>query len=134
MPSASINSVPDTSLYQAIDGRIWYFPEITNRWTSLGSIAASDWLALDFGQSREISRVKIYSFADGNTFAAPDSYTIEYQNGSQWLPVKVREVNPAKPAGNTVNTMVFEKAAATRIRINFKHETKAVAISEVEVY
>ena len=134
VPSASINSVPDTSLYQAIDGRIWYFPEITNRWTSLGSTAASDWLALDFGQSREISRVKIYSFADGNTFAAPDSYTIEYQNGSQWLPVKVREVNPAKPAGNTVNTMVFEKAAATRIRINFKHETKAVAISEVEVY
>jgi hypothetical protein len=23
------------SLYQAIDGRTWYFPEITNRWTTL---------------------------------------------------------------------------------------------------
>ena len=34
-PSASVNSVPD-SLFQAVDGRIWYFPEIRNRWSTLG--------------------------------------------------------------------------------------------------
>jgi hypothetical protein len=134
VPSASINAVPDTSLYQAVDGRIWYFPEVLNRWSSLGSTSTSDWLAIDFGQSREISSVKIYPFADGENFAAPDSYTVEYQNGSQWLPVRTKEIIPDKPVGNTVNTIVFDKVTATRIRINFKHESKSVAISEVECY
>jgi hypothetical protein len=31
MPSASVNSMPDSSMYQAIDGRTWYFPEITKQ-------------------------------------------------------------------------------------------------------
>ena len=134
VPSASINAVPDTSLYQAVDGRIWYFPEVINRWSSLGSNSSSHWFAIDFGQPREISSVKLYPFADGETFAAPDSYTVEYQNGSQWLPVRAKEIIPDKPVGNTVNTIFFDKVTAARIRINFKHESKSVAISEVECY
>ncbi len=134
VPSASVNTEPDSSLYQAVDGRIWYFPEITNRWTTLGSTSATDWFALDFGQAREVSTVKIYPVADGQTYSPPDDFTVEYQNGDRWLPVKIKEYKPVKPAGNTVNTLVFEKVTASRVRINFKHEKKAVAISEVECY
>jgi hypothetical protein len=133
VPSASVNSVPD-SLYQAVDGRIWYFPEVRNRWTTLGSNAKSDWFALDFGQAREISSVKIYPFSDGETFGVPDSVGIEYQNGGEWLPVKIKELNPEKFVGNTMNTIIFDKVAATRIRINLKHEKKQLALSEVECY
>jgi hypothetical protein len=53
VPFASINTNPDTSLYQAIDGRIWYFPEITNRWTTLGSTSKHDWFSIDFGQPKK---------------------------------------------------------------------------------
>jgi hypothetical protein len=60
LPTTSVNSSPDTSLYQAIDGRIWYFPEITNRWTTLGSASKTDWWAIDFGQAHEISEADIY--------------------------------------------------------------------------
>jgi Mannosylglycerate hydrolase MGH1-like glycoside hydrolase domain/NedA-like, galactose-binding domain/Glycosyl hydrolase family 65, C-terminal domain len=134
LPLASVNSVPDTSLYQAIDGRIWYFPEITNSWTTIGSTSKSDWYSIDFGAAHEISNVKIYLFADNETFAAPDSISIEYKNGGQWQPVKVKEHNPVQPIGNTVNTIAFDKVKATAIRINFKHETKQVAVSEVECY
>ena len=56
LPSASVNTVPDSSLYQAIDGRIWYFPEISNRWSTEGSTSSTDWYAVDFGKARE--RVK----------------------------------------------------------------------------
>jgi len=132
LPSASVNSLPDTSLYQAVDGRIWYFPEITNRWTTLGSMSGNDWFEIDFGQTHEISSTKIYLFADNKTFGPPDGFTIEYQNNDRWLPVKVRELNPAKPVGNTVNTIVFDKVAARRIKINFRHETRALAVSEIE--
>jgi hypothetical protein len=133
LPSASVNSVPDTSLYQAIDGRIWYFPEITNRWTTRGSASKTDWFAVDFGQAHDVSTLKIYLYADDKTFAVPGSITIEYQNNGQWLPVKLREQNH-KLIGNTGNTIAFDKITATRIRINFKHETKAVAVSEIECY
>ena len=134
LPSASVNTMPDTSLYQAIDGRIWYFPEITNRWTTLGSTSKNDWYALDFGKPCEISSMKIYLFADGQTFVPPGNFNVEYQNGNQWLPVKVKEQQPVKPVGNTVNAIVFDKITANRIRINFKHALKAVAVSEVECY
>jgi hypothetical protein len=134
IPSASVNAVPDTSLYQAIDGRIWYFPEITNRWTTFGSTSNTDWYAIDFGQSREISGVKIYFVADESTFAPPDSFTVEYQNNGSWLPVKEEKRNPAEPVGNTVTNVSFNKLTATGIRINFKHISKQVAVTEVECY
>jgi mannosylglycerate hydrolase MGH1-like protein/F5/8 type C domain-containing protein/glycosyl hydrolase family 65 len=133
-PSASINTTPDTSLYQAIDGRIWYFPEITNRWTTAGSTANTDWYSLDFGQPREISRIKIYFVADNKMFVAPESIKIEIQNGDKWTPVAVKEQLPASPVGNTENTLVFDKTSATRVRINFEHSQKQVAVSEIECY
>jgi Mannosylglycerate hydrolase MGH1-like glycoside hydrolase domain/NedA-like, galactose-binding domain/Glycosyl hydrolase family 65, C-terminal domain len=134
MPSGSVNTLPDTSLYQAIDGKTWYFPEITNRWTTLGSIAKTDWFSIDFGQPREISMIKIYAVADNETFLAPDSFTIEFQYGNKWIQVPIKEQRPAKPVGNTETTLSFDKITTTRIRINFAHAQKQVAISEIECY
>ncbi|MES1216074.1 MAG: discoidin domain-containing protein, partial [Bacteroidota bacterium] len=133
-PSASVNTMPDSSLYQAVDGRIWYFPEVTNHWTTLGSTSGSDWYAVDFGEPREVSSVKLYLVTDGKTYDVPDAITIEYQSGGQWLPVKTKEQNPQKLTGNTANTLAFDKVTATGIRINFNHATKQVAVSEVECY
>ncbi|HPW60996.1 MAG TPA: discoidin domain-containing protein [Cyclobacteriaceae bacterium] len=133
VPSASVNSVPD-SLYQALDGRIWYFPEIRNRWATVGSTSKTDWYALDFGQPRDISSLKYYLFTDDKNFGIPDNLTIEYQNEGEWLPVKVDESSSGNPVGNTVNTVAFEKVSASRIRVTFKHETKQLAISEIEYY
>jgi hypothetical protein len=133
IPLASINTVPDTSLYQAIDGRIWYFTEITNRWTTQGSAANSDWYALDFGKPVEISSVKLYAMTDDKIFSVPDSIHIEYQQNNKWFPIKLKK-QPAKLLGNTVNTIQFEKIAADKIKIHFNHSIKQVAISEVECY
>lgn len=130
-PSTSVNSVPDSSMYQAIDGKIWYFPEVTNRWTTLGSTSETDWYSLDFGQPREISRANIYLVADGEKFSVPDEINIEYLNGDKWLPVKS---NSIKLVGNTSNTIVFDKTTATAVRFNFKHVGKQVAVSEIECY
>jgi len=132
-PSASVNSVPD-SLFQAVDGRIWYFPEIRNRWSTLGSTSTSDWFAINFGQPREISEVKIYPFVDKITFGIPDEVRIEYKEGTQWMPVKIKHQIPAKLTANTGNGWNFEKVNTTMIRVNFKHLSKHTAISEVECY
>ena len=60
--------------------------------------------------------------------------TVEYSKGDAWLPVNVKEIKPATFIGNTANTMVFDKITATRIRLNFKHTSKQVAICEVECF
>jgi hypothetical protein len=131
MPSASVNTVPD-SLYQAIDGRVWYFPEISNRWTTIGSSHSSDWYAIDFGKQEEISSVKVSLFADGNTFFVPDSIRIEYDSGDGWKNVPLS--NKITLKANTSTIISFEKVSATRLRLNFSHGPKAVALAELECY
>lgn len=134
-PSASINSIPD-SLNQAIDGRCWYFPEIKNRWTTLGSSSINDWYALDFGEIRTISTVKICFYADNKIYGQPDDYNIEYWNGKQWMQVKGIIKTPSLPIGNTINTASFNKIATTQIRINLKkmQQRLFIALAEIEVY
>ncbi len=131
-PTASVNADSDTALVQAIDGRIWYFTEITNRWTTTGSNSNTDWFSLDFGRPYDISYAKIYICSDGNTFAPPEDILIEFQKDNQWFPVNQHE--PVPITGNTVNTISFDKLSTRQIRINFKHELKQVAISEIEIY
>ncbi|MBS1597238.1 MAG: glycogen debranching protein [Bacteroidetes bacterium] len=130
-PSASVNFLPDTSMYQALDGKIWYFPEITNRWTTAGSTSKNDWYAVDFKEPHEISSVKIYLVTDDKTFAVPDGIAIEYQHEGKWLPINAK---PVKLIGNTVNKIDFDKLTTSGIRINFAHGTKQVAVTELECY
>jgi hypothetical protein len=134
VPSASINFSPDTSLFQAIDGRKWFFSEITNRWTTEGSGTSTDWYSLDFGKPQAVSMVRFYLMADNKTFGIPDSVSVLYNNGSQWLPVKLAEEKSAPLSGNTVNTILFDKVQARGIRLSFKHSRSQVALSEVECY
>jgi NedA-like, galactose-binding domain/Glycosyl hydrolase family 65, C-terminal domain len=132
LPTASINGSPDTSLYQAIDGKIWYFPEITNRWTTQGSTSKEDWFAVDLGKPYEISSVNVFLFTDGNNYTVPDDLTIEYENEGQWIPVKIQTPKPIKLTGNTKNTIQFEKVRASKMRITFLHGSRQVAVSEIE--
>lgn len=129
--TASVNNITD-SVYQAIDGRIWYFTEITNRWTSLGSLVPADWIALDFGQSQTISAIKVYPFADNKTYYLPDSIRIEYLKENQWHPLKIK--GRFKLIANTGNTIPVEKNTVQQIRVLFFHKKGAVAVSELECY
>ncbi len=131
-PSASVNAIPD-SLFKAIDGGIWYFTEISNRWTTLGSTAKSDWYGLDFGNAISISGIKVYPFADKKIFFSPDSIRLEYQKGDQWLDIPLKENRQDSIVANTGNTILFEAVRASRIRVHFAHGSGAVAISELEV-
>lgn len=50
------------------------------------------------------------------------------------MPIKMKEEMPARPIGNTVNTISFDKVPASQTRINFKHYTMRAAVSEAECY
>lgn len=132
IPSASANAAVDTGLYQAIDGRIWYFTEITNFWTTRGSTNTSDWYALDFGSPKEISQVKLYLLEDGKQYFVPEKISIEIKQGESWTPLKIA---PTQLTGNSVNTFSFDKVSAREIRIQFQHNAQQmVALCELECY
>lgn len=134
-PSASVNSIPD-SLYQAIDGRAWYFPEIKNRWTTYGSKSTTDWIAVDFGSIRSVSTVKLFCYADNVTYKKPDYYNIEFWNGEKWLPVNNIVKTPSLLTESRVITATFDRVATTQIRVVFKNESQKtfIALTEMEIY
>jgi hypothetical protein len=130
--SASVNNVPDT-MYQAIDGRIWYFPEITNYWTTKGSASAMDWYALDFGKPVDLSQLNIYFFGDEKDYGVPDGLTVEYESKGGWLPVYISNQKDSLKA-NTRSQINFKHVNTSRVRITFAHSSRQVAVSEIEWY
>jgi hypothetical protein len=133
VPSASVNSVADF-LKQAIDGHIWYLPEIRNRWATTGSVTGDDWYAINFGKPQEISSAKVYLYTGDDKFAVPVKIIVEYMKDGEWLPVKNEKFTPRTITGNTVNTITFGKVTASEVRMRFVHPEKQVAVAELEFY
>jgi hypothetical protein len=134
-PSASVNNEPDTSMFQAIDGRIWYFPEIINYWSSFGSMTTKDWYAVEFDKEKSVSQIKLYLYTDNKTFFVPDSITVEYGNGEKWLPAIISNQTPAALTANTSNDLQISNVTAKAVRINLFHQkNKQAAFTEVEIY
>lgn len=129
--SASVNNLTDT-LYQATDGRIWYFPEITNYWSTKGSLASTDWLQIDFEKPVAFSTVKLYPVVNGNGMALPDSILIQTGNQGHWRTVKVISAKALR--ANAENTATLPAGSATALRLRVVHPAKVVAFGEVEVY
>ena len=132
-PSASVNTLPD-SLYKAIDGRIWYFREISNRWTTLGSQSTTDWYGIDFGKGEDISNVRVSLYTDGEKFGLPENIQLEYKKGSDWVPVKTINQIPSALTANTTNIFTIEKINTKELRVKFMHENSQVALTELQCY
>jgi hypothetical protein len=131
VPDASTNANPD-SLYQAIDGRIWFFPEISNRWTTKGSRSGENWYGLRFGKPQQLSRLQLYFFCDGRTFDLPDDIRLAYHDKTGWhsLPL-VKQGKKLKR--NAQNEFFLPRIKATTIRLHFRHN-KAIALTELKSY
>lgn len=130
-PSASVNT---NTMFQAIDGRAWYFALPANRWTTQGSTADSDWYALDFGQPWTVSCVKLHFYADGQTFAAPADYAVERWDQGRWVVVPLVRRVPVQPLAGTVNTVEFSPILTTQLRVQFKRSALPLALAEIECH
>jgi hypothetical protein len=97
--SASVNADP-AALHGALDGRVWFFPEMANGWSTRGSANRSDWFAVDFGKPRTVHAAELAFFADGKAFAAPTAYRLQYWAGA-WQDVPAAHLPPAVANGIT---------------------------------
>ncbi len=67
MPSASFSSATDSSVWQAVDGRIFYDFIPSNRWSNYGNnIGSTDFFTVDLGPGRvrTLDQVKLYVYSD----------------------------------------------------------------------
>lgn len=87
-PSAS-GTADAEALHDAIDGRVWFYPEKSNGWSSEPS-PTQQWFAVDLGRAKRIQRAELAFFADGKRFAAPKAYRLQAKTADGWrdLPAK----------------------------------------------
>ncbi|MCX5760399.1 MAG: discoidin domain-containing protein, partial [Gemmatimonadetes bacterium] len=98
-----------------------------NRWTSLGSPNASDWVELAFPSERRVATVEAYLWGDGRRVKAPKRVTVEYWNGRAWVAARVLSQVPAEPQVSSVNTLRIEPVMTARIRLVFAHDLPAAS-------
>jgi len=74
--SASSTASPE-SMAEAIDGRLWFFPEILNGWSPAKATGGdTSWYAVDFGQRRKIATIDLYFFDDGQLSGVKYSFRL----------------------------------------------------------
>ena len=56
---------------------------------------------------------------------APQFYTVQSWNGSEWKDIPGQRKSPEKPAGSTVNTVVFNPQTTSKFRVVFTHRGNA---------
>lgn len=107
------------------DGRVIYEATPANRWTSYGSSNATDWLEVDLGEAKEISRIDLYIYDDRGGVQPPKSYSVQTWNGTEWQDVPAQVKSPAKPLGSSVNTVTFPKQITSKFRVMFVNDGRA---------
>jgi hypothetical protein len=133
-PSASTNNNPG-DLFQAVDGRVWYYPNVRNYWSTLGSTNSQDWFSVDFGADKQIGTVKLYFYSDEAQFKAPQDYTVQSWIGGVWTDVPGALKAPAVPLGNGENTITFPPVTTSGLRVVLTNAAgAATALTEIKAY
>jgi hypothetical protein len=134
IPAASVNSTPD-ALYQAVDGRVWFWSNVRNYWSNAGSHTDRDWFSIDLGRKETVRSVNLYFYGDGVHFKAPTQVQIQYWNGEGWAPVAQEQSAPSLPLENGENTLTFAPVATFRLRAMFTNPKEAaIALVEMKIY
>ncbi|WP_225007175.1 MGH1-like glycoside hydrolase domain-containing protein [Novosphingobium percolationis] len=130
LPSASTNTDAE-ALHDAVDGRIWFFPEQANGWSS-AAVRGEQWFALDLGKPTEMARAELAFFADGKAFDSPARYRIEAMIGGAWQPLPAR-ADTAR--ANGVTHIAWPVVRAARYRLAFEARPKrAVRLVEFKLF
>lgn len=115
----------ESSLAKLSDGQFVYDIAPPNRWTTVGSPNASDWVEVDFGTERAIDTVKLYVVDDsgvqGSQVKAPAKVELSYWNGFDWQVVPELKTSADAPLANRPYTLTFPVRKVSRLRASLTH-------------
>lgn len=129
------SSVQGAGPYQAIDGRMWFFPSIANGWspqlTAAGTPKSDPWWSVDLRHSQRVDSVKLYFFADGKKYLAPKHLRLQQLQSGEW-----KDIAEAAPLANGVTRVNFAPLIVQHLRIVFDppHTPANLRLIECEVF
>jgi hypothetical protein len=104
-------------LRQAIDGRLWFFPEVDNGWTPAGDPSKSEsWIELSLPHLRSIGSVELY-FLEAGSFHPPSALRLQYKEGNAWKDVPAQTRTPQRVIGNGRNQINFPAVETSGLRL-----------------
>ncbi len=128
-------SAPTTPPFYATDGNYWYHRLPSNRWTTVGSPNATDWIAVDFGVQRPVEAVKLYFLADDGGIAPPTDYEVQMWRDGAWTDIPRQRRHPRSAAGRRANIVRFPEIMTSRVRVVLSHAVDmASGLTELEVW
>ncbi len=96
-PTATASSTLElTKIDEAIDGRMWFFPENANGWSPDQSDTAP-WYSVHFGQPQHVENVELYFFSDKDRYIVPSSVELETLTGTGWVRIRGQVRTPRNP-------------------------------------
>ncbi len=122
-PSASYTNPSETvlSLNDGTDAR----------WTTWTQPTPNPWVQYDFDMNVTLWGCNVKWYDDGGGVQIPDGLTIEYWNGSEFVPVdQIGAYDTFKK--NTENEYLFKPVITSKIRMNIKNDVKNVASGIME--
>ena len=135
LPIASASSTAeDSHLYEAIDGRVWFFPEIANGWSPKEEAAPDrqSWFAVDLRHAARIDAAEVYLFADGKRYQPPVSYRLQVLSAGVWKEVAGQHRGSTVPIANGVNEIKFPAVDAQQFRLVLTPQPKPARFRLVE--
>ncbi|MDO7840823.1 MGH1-like glycoside hydrolase domain-containing protein [Sphingomonas immobilis] len=129
-PRADASSGRDPEkLHDAIDGRLWSFPESPNGWDSTAK-GATEWFSLDLGKSVSLRSAELSFFA-GGTFAPPSAYRLQYWAKEGWIDLSSTSLRHTV----TTSASAWQPVSAQRLRVVFtKRPGTQIRLSEVKLF
>ena len=144
LPIASASSVAaGDNLYEAIDGRTWFFPEVAHGWSpALQSAGAGDttgqaWYAIDLRHPTRLAQVKLAFLAQPARYSAPASLQVQVLQGSTWTNVALHQKEQtARPIGNGITTLDLPPVLAQQVRflLRLPADGTNVRLMSAEIY
>lgn len=129
-PTASSTIAPGSPA-EAIDGRLWFFPENPNGWSP--QAGKPSWFAVDFGRNQTIAAVELYFFGDDKSYLAPRSYTLHCKNDDGWHEIIHQRRDPVEPLANGRNRVTFPSTDCSALRVEFKEPTAPATLRLIEL-
>lgn len=122
--SVSVPGFNFSTLYPAIDGRIWFFPEVdvANGWSTPIGNGTEMWFEIDFGNSTTSSAADLAFFANEEQgFDVPEAYNIQAFSGDSW--VDARDAKYGDIVANGITEVGWQEVTSQKVRVVFIPKT-----------
>ncbi|CZT18078.1 uncharacterized protein RCC_03918 [Ramularia collo-cygni] len=137
-PRGSASSGQDAGkIADAIDGRVWFYPELPNGWDSnTTSTESTQWYNVDFGQATLLVGCELAFFVDddGGDYALPLSYDIlRFDESGEW--VKIVGFGESRLVANGITDVSWDGVITNQLRVSFRQPAgKRVRLVEIKAF